>query len=143
MNFQYSEPPDTRKYNLMLRNAADHLEDLDRALSSVLYALRKKKHTEDILIDDSTYSSSVVLRTVEEMNKTVIRLKEKFEGKDVCINPFFNKNLRIQSFTLTFQEEKPRKKGSLWRKLIIFGAISAGSVLVIKYAGMKSNLWGH
>lgn len=71
----------------MLRNVTDHLENLSSALNSVILHT-KNKHIENILIDERTFTSSLVLRTVEEMSKTVIRLEEKlvqFTGQSVSI----------------------------------------------------------
>lgn len=98
----------------MLRNVADHLENLRYALSSVNINV-KNNHTEDILIDERTYSSSVVLRTVEEMSKTVIRFEEKllqFAGQNVSNIIFFNEHIRIKGFNITilfYRKRNPLK----------------------------------
>lgn len=70
----------------MLWNVADHLENMRNALGSII--VKTNNLTEDILIDESTYSSSIALRTIDEMSKTVIRLDEKllqFAGQNVQI----------------------------------------------------------
>lgn len=69
----------------MLRNVVDHFQDLNCALSAIL-SKKNLTYTEDILIDESKYSSDMVLRSVDEMSDTINRLEKKlskFNGEEV------------------------------------------------------------
>lgn len=85
----------------MLDNVAEHAGNLNEAFSSILYTKKNKIdkfniHTEDLLIAENTYSSSLVVRTADAINETVHNLEQKllrFQPQNESI--ILNVNLKI------------------------------------------------
>lgn len=104
------------QYNdVVLTNVYKHLSNLRKSLSAVLLNLYARP-AENILINQNTYASTLVLKTLDEFNRNINIMEKKLlelqYGKDMVPVP---------------------KKRSLWRLLTILGMFSLGSALFFRY----------